>query len=612
MIDLKKLDDKDLAKLIDNRWGSASSVWSIIDQVADNNITMYEGEKALGLNIAGSGAEASASKQNRASRDKVGNLNDNRIFVNTESVINTLIANPPKPNVLPATDSQESKAVATSVEKYLSIKFERLNVRDSLARGLRYLYFTRMVVLKPFWNNDKNDFDVCAIDPRKVRFAKDSTNEESSHFAIEEVTDGLSSLIARFPDSEEELLKTSGYTENDLLIQDPQVTYKECWVGDYFIVKYKTMILKRSRNPYWDWDGVLLTKDELDAVDNEQTNLKDKIQILDAASREGRTNPDPNREIVEGEDDTTITYEAYRFNYFDRPRKPYIFATVMGDEKTPIGRTSLIEQATPLQKGINHRKKQIHENADVMNGVVKVESGVMKKAQAMAIQYNPKGVIWGKGVTTGVSREAGVPLPNFVFEDMQDSRQALDNIMAVSSAFRGEREGQETMGGRLALIERSFFRLNEMVQLVDYLSEEMFAWWMQMMKSRYTERHYVKYMGDEEALKAVELTRNDIEDGLELRVIPGKTLPNDRQFRFERAQQDFGAGALSLVDYLEEAGYESPLEKAKNAVQYAQDPMAAVGLQPEPPPITPPGPGLPPGLPPAPLPQPGANILQGL
>jgi hypothetical protein len=184
-------------------------------------------------------------------------------------------------------------------------------------------------------------------------------------------------------------------------------------------------------------------------------------------------------------------------------------------------------------------------------------------------------------VVNGVAREMGDPLPNFVYEDMVDSRSEIDNVMAASSAFRGEREGQETKAGRLALIEQSMLNLNELVQVVDYVCYELFNWFYQLAKVRYTEHHYAKSMGEAGALEVIDLMQDDFEDGTEVRIIGGKTLPEDKQFRFEQAQADVQAGILSPVDYFQAAGYESPQEKAKNAVAFRLNPAAAVGFTPE-------------------------------
>jgi hypothetical protein len=194
------------------------------------------------------------------------------------------------------------------------------------------------------------------------------------------------------------------------------------------------------------------------------------------------------------------------------------------------------------------------------------------------MRFETEGIIWGKGAVTGVQRETGPALPAFVVENMQDSRKEIDDIMAASSAFKGIREGQETRGGRLALIDQSFLRLNELVQVIDYVNYELFNWFYQLAKVRYTEHHYAKSLGKNAATEILTLIQDDFEDGSEVRIISGKTLPEDRQFKYEQAQQDVEKGLLSPTDYFETAGYDSPAEKAKNRVIYDMNKPTAVGI----------------------------------
>jgi hypothetical protein len=587
-----ELDDSKLSALIDNRWQSSATLWTEIEKITKKNKKVYSGNP-----------EWWTTMRIPPTRPKV---TANRIFTDAEAVINSLIANPPKPNTIPARDSEESKELSLMLEKVLNVRYNKLNVKEVLRQGLRDLFISRIIVLKPYWDVKINDFNVRRVDPTKVRFSKKAKNEVQSEFAIEEIETTVQELIDTFPEKRKEILAGANISDEQLLIDNPETTYKEAWIGYDLCVKFKDKILYKGKNPYWDWDGILATKDEmmtLQAKDN--VPLRDKLK-----SMESKLLSDLGP-LEEGQEDTTVqeyrmkdeenAYESYLFNYFDVPRKPYIFATVLGNEDRPIGMTSFIEQASSLQEVVDRLVYQIYLNTEMVNGITKVntESGI-SKSDAQGIRYDAGGVLWGKDVVKGVQREFGQGLPQFVFEALKDYRDEIDNIMAASSAFRGEREGQETKAGRIALIEQSFLRLNELVQTVDYVMQELFTWWMQLMKVKYTERHYIKEFGPDQAVEIMELTRNDIEDGIEVRVIPGKMLPEDKQFMYERAQTDFQAGLLSPIDYMTEAGYQNPKELAKNSLEFQQNPMKVLGMEE---PMIPGQPMQPPAVPPAQIPQ---------
>lgn len=548
-------EDKDLVNLIDNRYNASDSLWSEIKQIYDRNVSYYD---------CNTTDKDKMPEYLKRMPKKYHKTRSNRIFRNVESVINALIANPPRPNFIPQSNAPEAIEVATVHEKFFSKKYDDLNVKEQLRKALRNLYFSRLLVLKVFWNSKINDFDVTALDPRKVRISTSATKEEESDFVIEEVDDKLDSLIARFPDKAEELAKKFGFksaSDPDIIIKNPQVSYQECWLVDSVVFKYGNIILGKIKNPYFDWDGIKITQEEADSL----------TPLFGEQKREAINNLEEKEDIQ----------ASYFFNHFNYPRKPYIFATILNNENKPIGRTDFITQAAPLQESLDRRKTQIDRNAELVNGVIKVNKESLDKNEAQAIAYETSGIIWGKDVVNGVQREVGSPLPAYIFEDMQDSRNEIDNIMAASSAFRGEREGTETKAGRLALIQQSYLSLNELVQVVDYVSYELFNWFYQLAKLRYTERHYAKQYGNDKALEVIELTRNDFQDGTDVKVIAGKTLPEDTQFKYERAQEDIRNGVISPIDYLKNAGYEDPMDTAKSAELYKLNPLKATGVSEE-------------------------------
>lgn len=557
---ISELNDSQLCNLIENRWKSSDTIWDIVNSVYNENLKIYKSEPQWLTNIP-------------RKRSKV---RANRVFVNMESVINSLIANPPKPIILAGRNTPESKTLSTKQEKYFQIKYQERNVKETIRKGLRNLYFARLIVLKPFWNAKINDFDVRVIDPRKVRFSKTATKEEDSEFAIEEITDNLSAVLKRFPSKAKEVLTHMGF-ENDeeVLVENPEVKYKEAWCWDYVVFKLDNIVLAKIRNPYWDWDGIIITPEEEQRLQNvegdERRNLLQEIKYNQTERKMPKL-----QNAEEG-----VTEPAYYFNHFDHPRKPYIFATIFNNENSPIGQTDMITQSAPLQENIDETKRDITQNAKLVNGIIKVDSTVMDKADAQRMRFETEGIIWGKGAVAGVQRETGPALPAFVVENMQDSRREIDDIMAASSAFKGIREGQETRGGRLALIDQSFLRLNELVQTIDYVNYELFNWFYQLAKCRYTEHHYAKSLGKAAAIELITLVQDDFQDGSEIRIISGKTLPEDRQFKYEQAQGDVEKGLLSPVDYFETAGYETPSEKAKNRVIYDLNKPFAVGLSQE-------------------------------
>ena len=599
-LDIAKLSPESQAKLVDNRWSSSDELWEIVKTTYENNTKVYSNK----------GSWLDAIPYTRQQWTVMAN----RVFVNTEAVINSLIANPPGINILPGRNGPEVQDFAMGLEKFMKKKLVDRNLKETVRKGLRNLYFARLIVIKAFWNPIIDDFDYRAIDPRKIRVGKYSTKEQDTEFAIEEIEDNLCALIERFPEKKGVLMKKFGFPETeegeqDMYVKNPDVTYKEAWIVNHVIFKLDNIVLGVIQNPYWDWKGILLTEEEraglkelqgearrqfLTPIKLEQQQRRAEYDMANQAGEIAPINAGESVSVgMEGELEPTTSdvqaapveaprvFTPYYFNYFDSPRKPYMFATVFNNENSPIGRTDMIELASTLQRGIDKRKMDIDENCEMANGILKVDAGTMGKSDAQRIRFQTKGIVWGKNVKDGVTRETGAALPQMVFDDMVDSRQEIDNIMAASSAFRGERQGQETKAGRLALIQQSYLRLNELVQVVDYMYGECYGWAMQLSKSRYTEYRKVSWQGEEGDLEDMEIIQDDFEEGQEVIIIPGKTLPVDDEFKFEQAQIDVMKGIISPVDYLKIAQYDDPIEMAKNSVVWTMNPAHAAGLTPE-------------------------------
>lgn len=587
MIDVSTLNDEQKNTLVENRWTSSEKIWDTVQKIYKQNTAIYANE--------------SEWLQALPERRRRFQIQSNRVFVNMEAVINSLIAEPPGINILPGRDGTDAQEFARKLERFFRKKFYDLNIKEDMRMGLRNLYFGRLIVIKPFWNpliGIGGDFDFRPVDPRKVRFGKYARKEIDTEFAIEEIEDNLMAVCERFPKKKDDLMKKFAITSDaDLYIKNPEVKYKEAWIGDWVVFKIDNIILDTIKNPYWDWQGILVTEEEEQQLNNANIDerrsimLQAKIQqpqrqqeqlASQQQSQQSELNDvQQDSQPQTSQEPTLSKYKSYFYNYFDMPRKPYIFATVFNNENSPIGRTDMITLSSELQRSIDKRKMDIDENCEFMNGILKVDAAVMGKSDAQRIRFETKGIIWGKGVKDGVTREVGQALPAMVFEDMQDSRNEIDNIMAATDAFKGQRDGEETKGGRLALVHQSYLRLNELVQVTDFVSKEIFSWGMQLAKCRYTEYHYAKWMGKDDAEETFELIQDDFENGSEVVVSAGKTLPVDDEFKYQQAQNDVEKGYISPVDYLEIADYDNAKDLAKNAFLYKVAPASQFKLTPE-------------------------------
>jgi len=215
-----------------------------------------------------------------------------------------------------------------------------------------------------------------------------------------------------------------------------------------------------------------------------------------------------------------------------------------------------------------------------MNGQIKIDTRLVEitKAEAMAAKSDPRGIWYGPGVSKGVEIVFGKELPVTVFNEMNHSIQELDNIFGTQPTFRGEGGQSETATGRAILREQSFSRLDELIDLVDTIHLQLYQWMFQMIKVRYTERHLIKTVGLETAQRVIELTRNNINDGVEIQIIPGQIIPQDRLFKSERAKEEVIAGVIDPLTYFEETERDNPQELAKRVVKFKLNPLSILDM----------------------------------
>jgi hypothetical protein len=573
MIDVLSTDDKLLSQIFKNRNNQAPELWDTVKKDYKKNIKIWSNNPDWLATVP-------------RARSKT---RDNRIFMATESQINKVTARPLKPMVSPANETDEAKEIAENLQTVFLEDYEKRSVKKNIKRGLRYLHFSRLICLKVFWNIEIDNYDVKVMDPRKIKVSKNATKEVESEFAIETIDDKtILDMIDLFPNKEAEILTRAGMSKETAMATNPDTTYHEMWIGDGVVWMYKNEVLEKIKNPMYDFDGLLLTPEEMAEI-KETTDTADGQALPRLNGRRRRqmfskfkSSQGDRRQEISDDPTKRSQYEVYLYNHHDKPRKPYIFGTILEVEDKPIGETTLIQMVAPLQEGVDKRKRQIADNADFVNGITKVDTDIvtMSLADARKTHYDPEGLVYGAGVSSGVTREFGTSLPAMVFQDLQDSRNEIDEIMGTTATLRGSgSDGEPTATGRAILREEGISRLDEIISLVDFIGAELYDWWFQLIKVKYTETHLVKSIGANKAARTIELMQDDIQEGIEIKIPPGQTLPEDKLFKAERAREDAQAGLIDPVTYFEQAGgYDNPERVAKRSVLFKANPFNVLAL----------------------------------
>src|SRR3990167_6570227 len=199
MLDISKYDDKELALLIDNRWNESDTLWQELLKIKEENLRVHKNNPKWVGTLTGKQAKGRGI----------------RVCRNMESLISGLLSDLPKPNVVPGHDTPGSKELSKSIEAIETNQYDGDHTRAVLRRALRGLFFTRLFLIKPYWDAVQNNFSVTWVNPKNVRISKRASKEVEADAIIEEVESTFPQMLERFPKKKDVILRLGGYPEGE-------------------------------------------------------------------------------------------------------------------------------------------------------------------------------------------------------------------------------------------------------------------------------------------------------------------------------------------------------------------------------------------------------------
>ena len=458
---------------------------------------------------------------------------ENHIFMGTETIVPIATANTPQWVVAPGEQSEVSADFSTSVEEILKEHYEDVqrDVRRKIKDAFRHEIIYRYGALKIFWDEEIDDVNVKVVRPTRLWFPKYGQSVDELPYIIEKVDMTFKEIEEVFgKDMLEKVRGGTGEEISDRQKVERTITVWEVWVNDFVFWRAGNHILRKQANPYFNFDGRTGSIDEF-GNSPEDTNV----------------------------------------NHFRKPRKPYIFITEFLLGLGPVGDTSIIEQAIPIQDIINIHKRAIVDSARMTgNPVWLVDSqvGPLEEIQNQ-ITNEPGLLIYGPGAANPnlLRRDAPPPIPNYIIASLQEAQAAFDNIFGTHSTTRGERREPETLGGRLLLKQADIGRIDLLVREIERVVTEIGNWWLQLMVLFYEKERTFKIFG-ENGVKFVSFSRMKFQQGMRLKVKAGSTLPTDDMSTFQNALTLFQLGALDPLTLYERMKFPDPEGTLQRLIQW--------------------------------------------
>ena len=431
---------------------------------------------------------------------------DNIIFRDLEFRVGVAASKSPDITTISPKNDPVSRERARKVDRSLEIRILNEGNQRLIKDGLRDNHLLFVAIIKPVWDStigDDGDFVFRKLDPRQVvadhtaTIPHDGYSADNMEMICEWVEEPVAVICRKFPDKAEEFKKRVAIVQGTMNQMASKVRYQEVWYTYYddegapqeaVCWKYGKLILanrKIEETPYWDAEG---------------------IQVPQADGK--------MKEVMQ--------------NFFEFPRKPYIFINYTNNGDSPIDNTTVVEQSLNLQKNINIRGRQITEISN--NAVPKkvFDQAAMSKDQAAQVDNDPNQhiILDLKGQESpDINKAFGTvhadPPSPILYEDMQSNRAEIHAMFGTKSAMFNQQDG----GAKQSAASKQMDREADMSVTDDLVNTtvvrvitEQCGWTLQMIKVNYNHDHQMSAVGKDGDLANLTLNQTSVDDGIGIQV----------------------------------------------------------------------------------------------
>ncbi len=461
---------------------------------------------------------------------------DNIIFESTETLLPIVSRQNPEPTVA-AEHTEEGDLIAQMTTEILTAKADETRLKSKIQKAARHwaLYFVGC--FKMGWDTDIDDMYFQVIDPLKLIL--DPTGyfdggEFIGRYVGEKKTASAEDLVSEFPKFADSIKQLVDGKMGTIL------NYTEWWTNKYVFWELQSIILDKRKNPYWNG--------EVDKETMSDTGI-------------------PGTESVPG------------VNHFASPKMPYSFLSVFNTGKQPHDETSLIEQCKPLQDIVNKRLRQIDKNADETNNgwvfnntfsadQAKEALGSMKRGGAIIAPT--------ENINEAVQRMVAPNLAQYVYDDMQDKREQIYNIMGVRGSTAQGTVSEQTVRGKIQVKGQDIDRLSLIVEQIEQFVDHLYNLAVQTMYVYYTDENVIRILGPEKGPLYLQALKSGPSRRLVVSVKEGSTIPQDALTKRNEAIDLWNSKALDPETLFERLGFSDPKDSARKLLQFTVDPMTTL------------------------------------
>lgn len=546
-----KLEDKDedLLKKLKFRLEESEKICKDLKKDWEENLKFFKGK------------HWEAAKVRRASykADTVVN----KWFAAVRSLVAFETDAKPDPQVDARVDPQSPEAekitaVVKKIEAALDYQWDIQNVPHTLTKIYYDRYNFNDGYGMYFWDNESDDIGFEQIKPQELLRSPGATCVEDAEYIIIKRFRNRKWMEEYYPDLADKV-KYEGAREGgefkDIVTAKTEASEYEnmaevfhYFEDDIWITFTDTQILEKTRNQHWEY----------------------------------RTEDEQIEEIEKGIGQVPQDWQPVK-NHFSSPKKPIVHfqGYHLGGQ---FESESLVDQVKQLNYAINKRKCQISDNADAANGqwlidpsVPKAKVDMITTEPGLKIRINPN----------LVRKETGMPLPEQVYLDLEDTKKDFDDMMGHHDVSRGSTPTKRmTKAEAMMLRETDITPVRLLMRNSEVAITILLNGWVQLMKLYYDVPHYVGKFGTRtEEGTGQYLTREEIPDNLQINIKVGSTMPVSKEARRAEYTQWAMSGLMDLKTFYEKMGEPNPERLANRAMNARVGILSDEPPQPPAPPI---------------------------
>lgn len=445
----------------------------------------------------------------------------NQIFIDIKAVTAFVTSKPAQPvcyvggdrNNLDEAQKAERTFLTDATQSILRSVYENGRLQEVMESCVVNRYTHRVGIIRYGVDSETGKIFARVVDPGKCYFDCQARRFDDQYFFGERRDESASYLASAFPERADLIWRKAGNRP------EKKLEIVEWWTSNVRVTTLDEAVLEKVKNPYHN-DNPLL-------------------------------------------------------RMYARAPLPYVAMNVYRAEGKLVDEVTEIDLCRKMQEQLNKIARHMSDNVEFNCVPAKIGVG-MSKDQVETIARMKPGDSICLPAGASLAYAQATPYPQQVPQLFNILLDKIDATFGALATFKGESEGVMSGNSRQILREQSADTLAQVSRSVERCSADLYRGFLHVILTFLDDDQFMKdqiipVLGEREASKYREMMMNDAREGIEVKVLPGSILPDDKVTWAQQALDLAKMGRISNETLYERMGYPSPAKEAeKTALEAAK------------------------------------------